>query len=465
VTYLRPSGFDDAPFPRLDTSPELLELYVRAHDAGTTTYLTWQWHDDPVGKTIADHAYVLDESTWAPAGELLDSALIAGDDDAVKRALTEGPFSSPKAEREMSEVLARVALPLEFWKQLDRASSRDWTVRIRLTPSQRLAPVPWELLISPVSGKRLLAMASIVYEVPYTVHWSRAILPKSSEDPNAQPLFTIDVSHGAAKVAGNVLTSLGRKYLGQRLGFDPNRQPRMTRADLSTQLKSHPSRWLYVGHVSSGGEVGLASIHLTDIALGDPGVPGEEGKPWFGFARVEPDPEANHKPLTARDLHLGTRSALAAEAEHTHRLPARLDTDGAAIWPMPRRVALVACASGAEHASSEVFGLATAALASGAEWVVATRWVLPTDHGFHTLAGFPGESLPLADLVVAVDDAQASPDPVETIRQWQLAQLAQWETGGRLEDSPILWGAVMTYWMPARPDLRDPQLPKEAVKA
>lgn len=447
--YLGPRGFDGAQFPRLSSSPATLECYVRAHDAGETTYIAWQWHDDPVGRTVADHVHVLADTDWEASRRALISALVEGDATDLQAVLSTGAFASVERERALAKQLASEVMPVEFWEQLDRAAKGQVHVRLLVTPSQRLAPVPWELLVSPVSEERVLRLAETIYEVPYTVHWSRGRLPQPWGRPD-EPLHTVDVdAEGSLDASLPVIDPTGREILAEALGTDPEARPRMSRADLGAALRALPTRWLYVGHVSSGSEVGLAAIHLTDHIFGDDGE-----LPWFGFAK----PNGNHRPLTARDLHLGTNAPQAHASAHTHRLPAAVGTDGADIWPMPGRVAFVACASGADHASPEIFGLATAALASGAEWVTATRWALPTDHAFHTLAAVdPGEH-PLVELVLAVDETQRATDPAAELRAWQLGKLDDWERDSRLEDSPLLWGSLMTYWMPARPELRNPQL-------
>lgn len=446
-------------FPRLGTAPDVLELYVRAHDAGPTTYVIWQWHDDPAGETIGDHAFALDAATWEPARIALDGALASGVEANLREVLTVGALSSVDAERTLSLHLAETILPREFWLQVDRAHAARSTIRLRLCPSQRLAAVPWELLVSPTSDTRLIAMATIAYEVPYTVHWSRPRLPGADAIATSAPLYTIDVAPGAGAHMNEVLTPAGRRLVAARLGIDPVTRPRLSRAELATSLQANPSHWLYVGHVSAGNEVGLASLHLSDGVTGSATSSTAElsiQPPWFGFAPLE----GSHRPLCARDLYLGTQSPDAERAATTGqaRLPAPPYTSGAAIWPMPRSVGLVACASGADHGASEVFGLATAVLSGGAEWVVATRWILPTDLAPTILAAGRQDAMPLTELLFAVDDALSLSDPVAAIRDWQLDRLGRWEAIGDLANSPLWWASLMTYWMPARPDLRDPDL-------
>lgn len=115
-------------------------------------------------------------------------------------------------------------------------------------------------------------------------------------------------------------------------------------------------------------------------------------------------------------------------------------------WTIPRRVALVACASGLDHHDPEPFGLVTAAMVRGAELVQATLWPLPTDHAFN-LAG-AGDCL--SELARAVDGAQAAADPTRAICDWQRDRLAAWRSDATLGNSPLSWGSVATVTSPVR---------------
>jgi hypothetical protein len=171
-------------------------------------------------------------------------------------------------------------------------------------------------------------------------------------------------------------------------------------------------RLLYVGHVSGapveGGQSEDGTLHLCC----DTGT--------VGLA----EPLRSHRPLSAKDLLLGT-------------LPLRADGEpGARIWPAPTRVALIGCESGGDLRFAESFGLATTMLHNGAELVTATRWVLSTSFAFHRLAQLPESVRPLSEAVIAVDTAHEDEDPVH--------RLDRWRAEGRIEHSPLLW-AAMTF--------------------
>ncbi|WP_330293245.1 hypothetical protein [Streptomyces sp. NBC_00576] len=187
---------------------------------------------------------------------------------------------------------------------------------------------------------------------------------------------------------------------------------------LSDVLRKGARRLLYVGHVSGapveGGQSEDGTLHLCC----DPGT-----------ADLA-DPVRGHRPLSAKDLLLGT-------------LPLRADGEpGAGLWPAPPRVALIGCESGGDLRFAESFGLATAMIHNGAELVTATRWVLPTNFAFHQLAGLPKSVRPLTEAIVAVDTAHEDPDPVERLGRWQRDRLDRWRAGGGIEHSPLLWAAI-----------------------
>ncbi|MFE7401578.1 hypothetical protein ACFU9V_34400, partial [Streptomyces sp. NPDC057557] len=187
---------------------------------------------------------------------------------------------------------------------------------------------------------------------------------------------------------------------------------------LSGVLRKGARRLMYVGHVSGapveGGQSEDGTLHLCC-------GPGTDGLA---------EPIRTHRPLSAKDLLLGT-------------LPLRADGEpGARIWPAPPRVALIGCESGGDLRFAESFGLATAMIHNGAELVTATRWVLPTSFAFHRLAGLAESVRPLSEAIIAVDAAHEHRDPVHRLGRWQREQLDHWRAGGRIEHSPLLWAAM-----------------------
>ena len=112
---------------------------------------------------------------------------------------------------------------------------------------------------------------------------------------------------------------------------------------------------------------------------------------------------------------------------------------------MPNRVAFIACESGGEVRFAEPVGLVAAALHTGAQFVTATRWTLPTDAGLRRFApAATPETTVIPQTVIAVDAAHDSPDPVAALNSWQREHADRWEAEGRIEDSPVIWAAFGT---------------------
>lgn len=412
---------DGTPAP--DTPVEVL---IRAVDAGPT-YLYVRWLDQE-----ARAAYrVIDPETIDPLIEELRAGLMTlqtgeGDQDAADRALRAGVFTDPQRTTDLCRRLAEAILPEQFWERLaTEAASRP--VRARITPSRRLATLPWELLPSP-AGVPLLRQATLVYEVPATIHYHRPVLP-SPYDPCRRPLRTIDPVLKTDSGLEPTLRQPTHLLHGLGLTTAPGW---VTRLDLSQQLRADPGRWLYFGHVSTRHEQpGSAALHLSD------------GKHMYGTAELM---GAGHRPLTALDLHLGTSHV--TEPDPDLRYPAEPGVLGWKLWPMPPRVALIACESGSDHAASEPFGLIVAVMLAGAEHVTSTRWAMPTDRAFQSIHHVAAH--PTSDLAIAVDRAHTAADPIAALRTWQLEQLQRWLDTANIGSSPLLFAGVTTHHAPAR---------------
>jgi hypothetical protein len=167
------------------------------------------------------------------------------------------------------------------------------------------------------------------------------------------------------------------------------------------------ARFLYVGHVTTGEHALDARLHLSCRA-DTPGLAA---------------PLGTHRPLTAADIVLRR-------------------------WRVPNRVALIACESGGDTQFAEPSGLVAAMVHCGAEHVVSTRWTLPTDTGLTHLAQLTTPALSHA--VVAVDAAQATPDPIAALAAWQRKQATLWEETGDPAFSPVIWAAFTTAWAPGQ---------------
>lgn len=186
--------------------------------------------------------------------------------------------------------------------------------------------------------------------------------------------------------------------LGRVLGQVPESLAALDTLDRDTlrPALAEAGQFLYVGHVTTAAHALDARLHLTQ------------------------------GPLTAADL-LG--------------------------WRIPNRAALIACESGGDHRFAEPSGLVAAMVHGGAEYVTATRWVLPTDAGLTRL--FPGFHAPaggvLAEAVLAVHDAQTQADPVAALNDWQRAQSDRWESTGAPSATPLVWAAFGVAHAPSPP--------------
>lgn len=420
-------------------------LLLRATDAGRT-YVAWRWLDRHArpGFHAVDRAELAAGRT-ALLGSLAHRYRGESPLNVARRVLTSGMFADPRAELHVSRGLGAALLPRPVWELLLREADHGRTPTVRITPSRALARIPWELLVAPGDGRRLIALARLVYEAPAaSVHYRRPRLPTPVGRPD-RPLRTLEpaLPNRARGRLAEVLPPSSRAYLQRELGLsDADSGPvEITRGDLHRLLTAEPAptRWLYVGHVSSDDDdPGSASLHLSDDAR------------WHSST----SPIRDHRPLSARDLYLGTVDVGDRSERTTY--PCADAREGAHIWPMPPRVAIIACNSGADHAAAETFGLVVAALAGGAEHVTSTRWPIPTDHAFRAAGAAPRDAMPTSGLVVAVDRAHgdADADPVDALRTWQIDQLDRWTRTGEVRHTPLLLAGVTTHHAPARPDLR-----------
>ncbi|WP_433665102.1 CHAT domain-containing protein [Nocardia sp. CA-128927] len=430
---------------------EPIDVLVRAADAGDT-YLAWRWLDD-VGQPRFE---VLTTAAIEPALTALADALVhrrAGErgTDAAHRALTEGAFADVDRERELARLLTDAVLPPGLRAGIRQRIAAGQRVRVRLTPSPRLAHVPWDLLCVDDDDRRLLEVAEVVLEPPATVHAERAILPEPWPDVRDRPpLVIVDPvlpmragSHGL----GQVLDRAELDRFAERVDeyVTAGRMPvtdgdqvvhcAMDRVELSAALRSPRSRLFYLGHVtSSPDEPGSAAIHLNDT-VAEWGMAAPLRFPGRDGDRLDRD---DHRPFAALDLLMGTSSA---DRETWRRYgfdEARL---GHELWPMPQRVAVIACEGGADYRSAETFGLVIAMVNAGAALVTTTRWTLPADRVFRSaIGGF--EAQPTTELALRVDRAHEGLDPIGELAEWQRGRLREWRSRGELADTPLVWAAL-----------------------
>ncbi|MGI5223138.1 CHAT domain-containing protein [Nocardia sp. CA-290969] len=410
-------------------------VIVRMADAGDV-YVSWRWVDG----TAAPGVSVLPGDDIDAAVRDLTAALPAPETaGGLEKALTSGAFATPASEYELGRTLSRALLPVTLAGQLYDLYRRGVRPHIRLQPSPRVAQVPWEI-IAPDRDVRLidfadvslLAPAGIVHapvRVPRSWPVSRDLPVVAVLDPRV-PGFRADSALGSVlgrmdrptplttRIAGHLAAGRLRPSAAEPSGVF--RRTDLDRAWLSRTLRAGASRLIYVGHVTAAppesGQSENTELHLACTAGA------------VGFAEAQRD----HRPLSAKDLLLGTYT-LEPEPVAGHEL-----------WPIPARVALIACESGGDLRFTEALGLTAAMITGGAELVTATRWPLPTDLAYQRFGATPGAT-PLQDAICAVDAAHDEPDPVRYLTAWQRERLRAWRETGAVEHSPLLWSALATF--------------------
>ncbi|MDT2005345.1 CHAT domain-containing protein [Rhodococcus opacus] len=416
-------------------APEQPTAIVRMADAGDL-YVSWRWTHDtlPGGVGTAPAAQV--NETLAALGRALPDLT---DPAGLHRALTAGAFASYESEHDLAQLFSRTFLPFGLARQLHDLFTRGVRPHLRIQPSPRVAQVPWEL-IAPDPGLRLVDIADVSLLAPLSIvhspgretrNWThtRHLPVVAVLDPRV-PGFRADSALGSVLGRMDADSPLSRRVaayaeegrLRPVVGgpTDCFRREDVDRNWLGTALREGAGRLVYVGHVTASapesGQSEHAELHLACAAAS------------IGFA----EPKRAHRPLSAKDLLLGTHT-LTAE-------PVR----GSELWPIPSRVALIACESGGDLRFSEALGLVSAMISGGAELVTASRWALPTDLAFQRFADAGPQARPLQDAICAIDAAHELPDAVGALCDWQRERVAAWRDERTIELSPVLWAAFAT---------------------
>jgi hypothetical protein len=441
------------------TDLDRLTLVLRFADVGIATYGSLRI----VGQPSRTVNWVVEEPILLAALQELTDALPEphGDEgrrDAIERALTTGPFATPHTELTVAYILGVLLIGSAGWELLTECVTSPRAV-LFVSPSARLARIPWGLLAVPKSGPskeelvrarqdaitrsgrvaaripwqladigahteghRLMELVDVLMAVPPNIVHSPRAPAGWDARRDGPPLLLLDPRVPGQRPDSALGSVLGRpspqtrlaQHFGELMGRRPVlpevgdvvelfRRQDADRIWLAKQLAQAPSRLMYVGHASSAsGRADRAALHLACSA----GIPG--------------DAEAigDHRPLTASDL-----------------MSLQL--------PIPPRVALLACGSGGDYQFDEATGLVAAMILGGAELVSATLWSLPTSAAYGRFAA--GESAdPMADVVVAVDDAHDGADAGCAVNRWQRAQLRRWRDGD-VTASPLYWGALVTF--------------------
>jgi hypothetical protein len=389
-------------------------LVLRFADVGIATYASLRVVGEP-SRTVT---WVVDEEGLVAALDMLADALPDPREsetrrDAVDRAISRGPFATPESERAIAGTLGAQLLTAPAWQLLvDCVSSPR--AALFVSPSARLARVPWGLLAMPdEDGFRLMELVDVLMAAPPNIvntsrtpaRWADrrdrpALLVLDPRVPGQRP----DSALGSVLGRPSEETALARHFAdvmtsrvvlpGVGTSVELFRRTDAGRGWLADQLASKPSRLLYVGHATAAdGDVGhayRAALHLAD-----------------------------DRPLTASDL-----------------MSLKL--------PMPPRVALLACASGGDYQFDEATGLVAAMILGGAQLVTATLWSLPTTAGYRQFASNADDLDPMADAIIAVDLAHATADAGCAVNAWQREQMRRWRDGD-LTASPLYWAALVSF--------------------
>lgn len=422
-------------------------LVLRFADVGVATYASLR----VVGRPERTLTWVIEEPLLLAALSELAAALpepVAGETvaDALDRALAAGPFASPSDELTLAYRLGVLLLSDPAWQLLLELVCTPRAV-LFVSPSARLARVPWGLLALPAvrpsadelvraraaavtfegtsaaqiswptpdagpvtEGHRLMELVDVLMAVPANIVNSPRPQSDWTERADRPPLLVLDPRVPGQRADSALGSVLGRPSpetpLSRHFAATLARGPvlpavdaavdlfRRTDADrhwLADRLAEAPSRLLFVGHATAAesGSADQAALHLAD-----------------------------DRPLTAADM-----------------MSMRL--------LVPPRVALLACASGGDYRFDEATGLVAAVVLGGARVVTATLWSLPTTAGYRQFAqSAVGD--PMADVVVAVDEAHRSADAGCEVNRWQRDQMRRWRAGDTAAN-PVYWAALVTF--------------------
>ncbi|SBS70765.1 conserved hypothetical protein [uncultured Mycobacterium sp.] len=436
-------------------------LVLRFADLGVATYASLR----VVGQPDRTVTWVVHEPILLAALEELQAALPDPDGDeslteALDRALTRGPFATAQGELTLAYILGVLLISAPAWQLISQHVADPRPV-LFISPSARLARIPWGLLAVPLTGPspeelvaarkaaitfkgtnaaripwqlvditsvtegfRLMEMVDVVMAVPPNIVHASRTPARWRERKSAPALLVMDPRVPGQRPDSPLGSVLGRpsnestlsRHFGELLthrkvlpevgaAVELFRRSDADRGWLAALLERAPSRLLFVGHASAAdrthGYADRAALHLACTSAAD------------GAA----EPVGDHRPLLAADLM-------------------------AAQLPLPPRVALLACGSGGDYQFDEATGLVAAMVLCGSELVTATLWSLPTTAGYRRFTARTED--PMAGVVIAVDDAHEADDAVLSLNRWQREQMRRWRDGDTTA-SPLYWAAVVTF--------------------
>jgi hypothetical protein len=389
-------------------------LVLRFADVGIATYASLR----VVGQPARTVTWAVQESDLVAALDQLATALPdprASETrrDAVERAIAAGPFAAPATELAIARTLGAQLLAPAAWQLLTDCAASP-RAALFVSPSARLARVPWGLLALPNDdGYRLMELADVLMAAPSNIVNAERTPADWDDRRDGPTLLILDPRVPGQRPDSALGSVLGRpapetplaqhftELMGRRAilpdvssAVELFRRTDADRSWLGRQLDRRPSRLLFVGHATAAdGDIGhadRAALHLAD-----------------------------EHALTAADL-----------------LSAKL--------PMPPRIAMMACASGGDYQFDEATGLVAAMILGGAQLVTATLWSLPTTAGYRQFAPAADDHDPMADAIIAVDRAHEDPDAGRAVNRWQREQMRRWRDGDT-SASPLYWAALTTY--------------------
>jgi hypothetical protein len=381
--------------------------------------------------------------------------------DAIERALTTGPLAAADTELTLAYILGVLLIGQGGWRLLLECVTSP-RATLFVSPSARLARVPWGLLAVPKSGPskeelvrarqdaitasgrvaaripwqltniadhtdghRLMELVDVLMAVPPNIVHAPRAPARWDARRDGPPVLVLDPRVPGQRPDSALGSVLGRpspetplaQHFTELIRHNPVlpdidgavelfRRQDADRVWLAELLAQRPSRLMYVGHASSadGQSADRAALHLACPAT----IPGDA------------DAIGEHRPLTASDL-----------------MSLQL--------PMPPRVALLACGSGGDYRFDEPTGLVAAMILGGAQLVTATLWSLPTTAAYRQFSAITAAAPdPMADLVIAVDRAHQDTEAGGALNRWQRAQMRRWRDGDSTA-SPLYWGALATF--------------------
>ena len=207
--------------------------------------------------------------------------------DALERAITKGAFSSPATEFTIAGALGTHLIVPDAWQLLlDSVSSPR--AALFVSPSARLARVPWGLIAMPGDDAyRLIELVDVLMAAPPNIVHSAREPAGWGGRRNGPPLSVLDPRVPGQRPDSPLGSVLGRpssdtplaRHFGELMkrrevlpdvgeSVDLFRRADADRAWLGDLLARAPSRLLYVGHATAAdGDVGhadRAALHLAD---------------------------------------------------------------------------------------------------------------------------------------------------------------------------------------------------------